>query len=214
MQKNYRGTGQGLVVFPLIWNLIFDLFLGLFKTGPVRAIGFADDGALVIKGPDPSTLVSIMQEGLEKVQKWSEKQELHLSPSKTVAMIFHRKRSFVEPKKLKLGGVSLEYSSTAKYLGITFDQKLTWNIHIGKKILSATRHLMMLKQALGVKFGPNPMALKWAYQGIVLPSLTFGSIVWAKACEKKGVITKLSRLNRLISLLMCPMRKKNTNSWA
>ena len=67
---------------------------------------------------------------------------------------------------------------------------------------------MMLRQALGVKFGPHPVALKWAYQGIVLPSLTFGAIVWAKACENKGVISKLSKLNRLISLLMCPMRQK------
>ena len=54
------------------WNLIFDSFLDLFKTGPVRAIGFADDGALVIKGPDPSTLASVMQQSLAKVQEWSE----------------------------------------------------------------------------------------------------------------------------------------------
>ena len=186
-RKINRGTGQGLVLSPVIWNLIYDSFLDLFKTGPVRAVGFADDGALVAKGPDPSTLASLMQQGLVKVQRWSERHELHLSPSKTVAMIFHRKRSFIEPQKLKIGGVTIEYSSTTRYLGMTLDQKLCWKSHIEKKILSATRHLMVLKQALGVKFGPHPMALKWAYQGIVLPSLTFGAIVWAKACEKRGL---------------------------
>ena len=134
---------------PLIWNLIFDSFLDLFKTGPVRAIGFADDGALVIKGPDPSTLVSIMQEGLEKVQKWSEKQELHLSPSKTVAMIFHRKSSFVEPKKLKLGGVSLEYSSTAKYLAVValaVVPVVPWHHHFSEYLVQNFLKMALLKR--------------------------------------------------------------------
>jgi hypothetical protein len=79
-RKITKGVGQGLVLSPVIWCLIFVSFLDLFKTGPVRARGFADDGCLLIKGPDPSTMVSIMQQGLEKVQKWAEQQKLLLSP--------------------------------------------------------------------------------------------------------------------------------------
>ena len=209
-RKITKGVGQGLVLSPVIWCLIFDSFLDLFKTGPVRARGFADDGCLLIKGPDPSTMVSIMQQGLEKVQKWAEQQKLLLSPSKTVSMIFHRKskKTFIQPKKLKLNGVEIEYSQSTKYLGITIDTKLCWKPHIELKIQKTKRHLMMLKQSIGIRWGPQPKALKWAYQGIVLPSLTFGAIIWAKACETKGLRDKLSKLNRLISLLMCPMRKK------
>ena len=209
-RKITKGVGQGLVLSPVIWCLIFDSFLDLFKTGPIRARGFADDGCLLIKGPDPSSMVSIMQQGLNKVQKWAEQQELLLSPSKTVTMIFHRKnkKTFIQPKKLKLNGVEIEYSKTTKYLGCVLDTKLCWKNHIELKIQKAKRHLMMIKQSIGVRWGPQPKALKWAYQGIVLPSLTFGAIVWAKACETKGLRDKLSKLNRLISLLMCPMRKK------
>ena len=70
-------------------------------------------------------MVSIMQQGLEKVQKWAEQQKLLLSPSKTVSMIFHRKskKTFIQPKKLKLNGVEIEYSQSTKYLGITLDTK-------------------------------------------------------------------------------------------
>ena len=145
------------------------------------------------------------------IQEWAEQQELLLSPSKTVTMIFHRKnkKTFIQPKKLKLNGVEIEYSKTTKYLGCVLDTKLCWKNHIELKIQKAKRHLMMIKQSIGVRWGPQPKALKWAYQGIVLPSLTYGAIIWAKACETKGLRDKLSKLNRLISLLMCPMRKKS-----
>ena len=196
-RKITKGVGQGLVLSPVIWCLIFDSLLGLFKTGPIRARGYADDGCLLIKGPDPSTMVSIMQQGLEKVQKWAEEQKLLLSPSKTVAMIFHRKskKTFIQPKNLKLNGVEIEYSQSTKYLGILLDTKLCWKNHIEMKIQKAKRHLMMLKQSIGIRWGPQPKALKWAYQGIVLPSLTYGAIIWAKACETKGLRDKLSKLN-------------------
>ena len=213
-RKINKGTGQGLVLSPVIWNLIFDSFLDIFKTGPVKGVGFADDGALLAKGPDLPSVVSLMQQSLKSVENWSKQQKLQLCPTKTVAIIFHRKtkKTFSEPKKLKLFGHTIEYSQSTRYLGVTLDHKLNWKIHIEQKIQKAKRHLMMLKQSLGVRWGPKGKVLKWMYKGIVLPSLTFGSIIWAKACEGKGVKEKLSKLNRLISLLICPMRKSTPSA--
>jgi retron-type reverse transcriptase len=49
------GTPQGGVLSPLMWNLAFESFLDLFKTGPVRCCGYADDAGLVITGANPLT---------------------------------------------------------------------------------------------------------------------------------------------------------------
>ena len=65
-----RGTPQGGVLNPLIWNLAFDDLLNLFNTGPVHIKGFADDAALLICGKDPHTLVHRMQIALNKAYSW------------------------------------------------------------------------------------------------------------------------------------------------
>ena len=131
-RKLVKGIPQGGVLSPLIWNLVFESFLALFK-GPVRATGFADDGALLIKGCDPSSMVDLMQSALKEAVNWGTQNGLHLNPVKTVAMFFHRKNKWTMPKKLEMSGTPLEYSSTTKYLGVHLDTRLNWTFHIEKK---------------------------------------------------------------------------------
>ena len=79
-----KGTPQGGVLSPLIWNLGFDGLLDLFDKGPVRIKGFADDAALLVSGRDPYTLVQIMQTALIKAKTWGDQHGLCLlytSPS-------------------------------------------------------------------------------------------------------------------------------------
>ena len=66
---------------------------------------------------------------------------------------------------------------------------------------------MMIRNATNSTWGPVPWALRWAYNGILLPSLTYGCVVWSRVCEKLTVRNKLTKLNRLMALTMAPMRK-------
>ena len=66
---------------------------------------------------------------------------------------------------------------------------------------------MMIRNATGVLWGPTSSSMRWAYNGIVLPMLTFGCIIWNKVANDGGVIQKLSRLNRLAAVCMFPMRR-------
>jgi hypothetical protein len=50
-EGHYRirnGTGQGGALSPVVWNYTIDSFLSEFNSGQVKAIGYADDGALVV----------------------------------------------------------------------------------------------------------------------------------------------------------------------
>ena len=60
------GTPQGGVLSPLMWNVCFDSLLHLFDQGPVRCVGFADDGALITTGSSPKLLAIRMQEAIDK----------------------------------------------------------------------------------------------------------------------------------------------------
>ena len=66
---------------------------------------------------------------------------------------------------------------------------------------------MLIKKAVGSYWGPHPKALKWAIQGIIIPSLSFGAIVWSKVCEHDDIMKRLTRLNRFMALSLMPVRK-------
>ena len=208
LMRPIQGSQQGAILSPLAWNLVFEGFLDLHKSGPVQAQAFADDGILYIVGKDPSVMLDLMQEALNKTAQWGLNNSLTFPAEKTTAMFFHRKYRWKLPKrKLKLSGIEINYTERQTFLGLCFDPKLSFTDHINQKISKVKKHLMLIRNAIGTMYGPSPKALYWAYNGIILPSLTYGSVVWARACSTKAIRDKLSKLNRLIACCMLPMRK-------
>ena len=202
-----RGTPQGGILSPLIWCLIFESFIKIYDSGPIKNTSFADDCSLNLTGIDPDVMSSIMTENLKKAVSWGQEHNLSFVPQKCQAIFFHKKKKFKEPKKVKMNGIEIPYQKYVKFLGVYLDSKLSFKYHIYKKIAKAKQNIMMIRNATGVLWGPNCSSLKWAYNGIVLPMLTYGSIIWSRAAADGQIIQKLSRLNRLISVCLCPMRR-------
>ena len=134
---------------PVIWNLIFDDFLGKFDQGPVTARGFANDACLLIKGPDPNSMIDIMKNYLIKATEWSNDFSLEFNAQKTEVMLFQGPRLPKSVKKLSFQGVSIDFASQVKYLGIMLDPKLNFNIHITNRVAKAKALLFALKGAVG-----------------------------------------------------------------
>ena len=103
----------------------------------MTAIGFADDGAILVKGHDLSIMRDLMQDALNIAEKWSKEFGLTFCPNKTVIQIFHNVKIFHEMEPLYLGGQKLHVTNqikpkkgeqrkkeTVKYLGLDIDTKL------------------------------------------------------------------------------------------
>ena len=202
-----KGTPQGGVLSPVMWNLAFESLLQIFDEGWVKAVGFADDAGLIISGKNPLVLMSRMQKAIDRALEWGDRSGLTFSPPKTVAVLFTRKRKMQTPPLLKMGGVEIPYSDTVKYLGITLDKKLTWKAHITNKVRNAKIHLHSVKNAMGKLWGTPPKWMRWAYTGIVRPAITYGALVWAKGCETEHFRKELQRINRLALLSMGHFRR-------
>ena len=61
---------------------------------------------------------------------------------------------------------------------------------------------------MGKLWGPNPSTVRWLFEGIVKPSLTYGCLVWGHALKTKSTLMKLHRLQRLALLPMSPARSQ------
>ena len=159
-----RGTPQGGILSPLVWNIVFDSLLdGLERIPGIRPKGYADDGMFLITGKDPDILVNLAQPAIDVAVQWGEDNGLRFSPMKTQVVLFHRKNKIVVKENLYINGTKLSFSDEVSYLGLTLNKKLNWNPHITKKVNKCKGKLCSLRLALGVKWGPSPKMVLWAF---------------------------------------------------
>jgi hypothetical protein len=116
-----------------------------------------------------------------------------------VVMLFTKKRatSFKMPKELRLYGKEIPFSKTAKHLGITLNDKLSWKPHIVNKIKKAKRTLMAIRSTIGKSWGLLPMCARWSWTGVIRSALTYGAVVWSRTATQAWAKTKFQRLQRM-----------------
>ncbi len=157
-----RGSPQGGVLSPLIWNLIMDSLLCKFQGGPVRAIGYADDVLLMVAGTAPKEIGKFMQKALMAVEEWAREQGLTFNSKKTQCILFSRARNGApRAPRLKLNGEELKFSTNIKYLGVTFNRLLCWSHHIKERYKKCLFLLHKTKSVVARDWGLSPRKVDW-----------------------------------------------------
>ena len=204
-RKVDRGTPQGGVLSPLIWNIVMDELLELLDDGIIIPIAFADDLTIILRGIDETILAEQAEKALNNAnEKWLKRYGQEFCPHKCIAVMYTNRRKWIR-RPIILKGETIPYKKEAKYLGVILDSKLKGNSHIIKKIGSAKKHLFAYLHAISKLYGPNPRLLKLAYNTIVIPTLLHGCHAFGDQAQTKNIKAKLSSLNRLACLMMAPV---------
>jgi hypothetical protein len=201
-----NGTGQGGVLSPVVWNYTMDSFLIEFNSGQVKAIGYADDGALVVVCRELATARKLMQAALRKAYASAKRTGLKFSSSKTTAVIFSEYKTQLSTP-LILGGVNIEAKDRVTYLGVLLDCNLSWVPHITQKVAAAKCHLIMLRGIAGPTWGPPPHIMKWLYTCMVQPALKYGAMVWATSTQLALTQSALQKAQRWAYSWLLPCAK-------
>ncbi len=125
-----NGTPQGSVISPILFNLMINDIFERVKPSIGKAL-YADDGAVWKRGRNLGNVVKGIQESINEDERWSVEWGLKFSVPKTQYMVFTKKKK-MEQMTLKLYDQSLERVTEFKYLGLIFDEKVTWKRHIKK----------------------------------------------------------------------------------
>ena len=62
--------------------------------------------------------------------------------------------------------------------------------------------LYMVNKAIGTSWGPSPKRLLWAYKAMVIPMMSYGSIIWSNRTSTKAIQDGFSRVQRLAMIAM------------
>ncbi|KAL0274344.1 UNVERIFIED_CONTAM: hypothetical protein PYX00_006795 [Menopon gallinae] len=130
------GVPQGSVLGPILWNVLYDYVLRLKLPAGVQAIAYADDLALCAVARTPEEMEVKVNGAIIKILRWMEVNGLALAAEKTEAVCLSgRKR--IRPLVLRVGGVQVPIKEEVKYLGVTFDKKMTFVPHVAEQLAKA-----------------------------------------------------------------------------
>ena len=188
-----RGSPQGGILSPLVWNLVMDSLLKQFEKGPVKAVGYADDVLLMSSGIDPTINSEHVQRAINTTLKWGDEKGLTFNPKKTQTVIFERgRRKTAKVPKLRIGRCNITFSDTMEYLGVTLQKRLTWTTHLKNQLKKTNQLAGITRKIIGQEWGLTPERTEWIYRAIVRPKISYGSLIWAGNMTKsmRDMLTK------------------------
>lgn len=122
-----------------------------------------------------------------------------VSEEKTKFQILSLTKKPVEIE-LRYNGKKLEKTKEANFIGVTFDNKLTWNMHIAKMSEKSSKRLRLLQRLAGTKGGSSRSTLNTTYNMYVKPCLTYCSEALITTNKtNKSIIEKI--LNEALRLV-------------
>ena len=206
LEKNLtQGAPQGSCCGPLLWNILLD---SIFEIDQVKTRinrddfyikAFADDVCIGLAFENDLTQAQVnkfekqIENILNAIHSWGESHYLNFNVKKTKAMAF-KSSAFAKVPIIRMNNETIKLDNLVKYLGIWFDDRLTFKDHALKTIDKCKRIFNIVRSYCGRTWGLNPYLTRLIYKTIIMPVLTYGASIWYPAFMHRDVSVKIRTL--------------------
>ena len=167
---------------------------------------FADDAGQCAVSKNIDLAAEYLQRDLDKLARWCAKWRIKLNPEKTKVETFSKSRSAIRAEPaLSLYGDLLSYYPHIKFLGITFDNTMTFTKHFEEILERCNNKFHRLRILVNKKWGPSPATILQIYKQCV--RLIFECGIVSTITVSESVINKIQRVQNSFTRLALRLPK-------
>lgn len=167
------GVPQGSILGPVLFILYLNDIVNI--PGSENLVLYADDTNVFFSGIDPYALERKANYWLTGLSTWLKLNKMQLNTSKTKYILF-RAKGVKAPDNLNLNfeNTQLKQCSQIRFLGVLFQENLSWNSHVDQLRSDLCRAVGILN-----KLRYLPASIKrQIYYSLIHSRLSYCSLVW------------------------------------
>ena len=172
-----RGIPQGSTLGCLLFCLYINDIIGDEIEGKNMTI-FADDTNILVWDQNDDIAASKMNNELERLKDWLNKNEMALNVGKTKYIKFGSSNlsNIDQESNIRVSEVMIERVKDINFLGVTIDHNLSFKLHI-KKVINRLR--ATIAYCYKIRHKLDNRGRKMLYYGIIYPIMTYGIEVYS-----------------------------------
>ena len=176
-----EGVPQGAILSTTLFNVKTNDIVKQVDPG-VECSLYVDDFVIMYESPTVDAIQRKLQHTIHRLEKWTLENDFTISKNKTVAMHFCSDKKCMD-HVLQLDNDSIQFVKEAKFLGLIWDTKLTFEPHIKYLKARCQKSLNILKVLSRTEWGADQTTLLKLYRSLVRSKLDYGCIVYGSASK-------------------------------
>ena len=130
MQVLISGLPQGSILGPILFNIFFNDLLEVLKNSDIY--NFADDNTISVASKKRDTLLERLKNESESAVNWFRNNNMIVKPDKFQLMLLQKSTKKVIQEKLQIRSNEFKSENSVTLLGVTIDNRLSFDYHISK----------------------------------------------------------------------------------
>lgn len=200
-EEHYISTGvpQGSILGPCLFRFFINDMCLLKLHGILQL--FADDAGILYENDSLEQLLLYMQEDLNVLRAWFDKNFLILNIEKTKYIIFENK--ILDPNilcqyQITYNGQVIEKVKSFTYLGLTLDSKMKWDLHIDKIKSSIVPYIFAINRTKHIL--PKETLLL-IYDAYIMSRFMYANPLWS-GCPRYKILELIVLQKRALKFIL------------
>ena len=156
---------------------------------------YVDDLILHSSSAHVPSIERRLQIAINRVYSWAENHGFEFSNDKTVAVHFHRKRGLHQEPSLSRNGHIIIFNTSTKFLGLIFDQRLNWKLHIEHLRTESQRRINFLRCVSSRRLGADRTTMLSLYSAMIRSKIDYGYMIYGSARSIFSALLILSTMH-------------------